>query len=122
MSLAIDLVGLSQLLAAAVVGSRTRCVRGDTESCDRLASLARWVQQEDERTSDDALQWAGRVRPDQGKPISRIPAPTAGATDLLSRLSEYYAKQIARDWNTKDERSGFVGFVLRFNVKGELSS
>jgi hypothetical protein len=66
MSLAIDSVGLSQLLAAAVVGSRTRCVRGDTEGCDRLASLARWVQQEDERTSDDALQagWAGRVRPD----------------------------------------------------------
>src|ERR1700688_2081106 len=88
MSLAIDSVGLSQLLAAAVVGSRTRCVRGDTEGCDRVAALARWVQQEDERTGDDALPagWAGRVRPDQGKPISRIPAPTAGATDLLSRI------------------------------------
>lgn len=26
-------------------------------------------------------------------------------------LSEEYATQIARDWNTKDERSGFAGFV-----------
>ena len=32
-------------------------------------------------------------------------------------LSEQYAIQIARDWNTKDERSGFVGYVVRFQVK-----
>src|SRR5436190_17268758 len=40
-------------------------------------------------------------------------------TDLRIRalLSEHYAVQIARDWDTKDERSGFVGYVLRFNVK-----
>lgn len=35
-------------------------------------------------------------------------------------LNEEYATQIARDWNTKDERSGFVGFVLRFNVQTEF--
>ena len=29
-------------------------------------------------------------------------------------LNEDYATQIARDWNTKDERSGFAGYVLRF--------
>jgi len=33
-------------------------------------------------------------------------------------LNEEYATQIARDWNTKDERSGFVGYVLRFHVRG----
>jgi hypothetical protein len=27
-----------------------------------------------------------------------------------------YARQIARDWNTKDERSGFAGYVLRFEI------
>jgi hypothetical protein len=27
-----------------------------------------------------------------------------------------YATQIARDWNTKDEGSGFAGYVLRFSV------
>jgi hypothetical protein len=35
-------------------------------------------------------------------------------------LSQEYAVQIARDWNTKDERSGFVGYVLRFEVKSSF--
>ena len=35
-------------------------------------------------------------------------------------LNEEYAKQIARDWNTKDESSGFAGYVLRFNVQTEF--
>ena len=35
-------------------------------------------------------------------------------------LTEEYATQIARDWNTKDERSGFAGFVLRFRVRTEF--
>ncbi len=29
-------------------------------------------------------------------------------------LSQEYAEQIARDWNTKDERSGYVGYVTEF--------
>lgn len=35
-------------------------------------------------------------------------------------LNEEYATQIARDWNTKDESSGFAGYVLRFNVQTEF--
>lgn len=35
-------------------------------------------------------------------------------------LNEEYATQIARDWNTKDERSGFVGYVLRFEVNNDF--
>jgi hypothetical protein len=35
-------------------------------------------------------------------------------------LNEEYATQIARDWNTKDERSGFAGYVLKFNVRTEF--
>jgi hypothetical protein len=35
-------------------------------------------------------------------------------------LGEQYATQIARDWNTKDEASGFVGYVLRFRVRTEF--
>ena len=35
-------------------------------------------------------------------------------------LNERYAVQIARDWNTKDERSGFVGYVLQFCVRNEF--
>jgi hypothetical protein len=34
-------------------------------------------------------------------------------------LTQEYAEQIARDWNTKDERSGFVGYVLEFEVDPE---
>ena len=35
-------------------------------------------------------------------------------------LTEEYATQIARDWNTRDERSGFAGYVLRFFVRAEF--
>ncbi|MBD2537236.1 hypothetical protein [Coleofasciculus sp. FACHB-SPT36] len=35
-------------------------------------------------------------------------------------LTEAYAVQIARDWNTKDEASGYVGYVTRFYVKTEF--
>jgi hypothetical protein len=31
-------------------------------------------------------------------------------------LTETYAVEIARDWNTKDAASGFAGFVTRFAV------
>ena len=34
-------------------------------------------------------------------------------------LSEEYATQIARDWNTKDEMSDFEGYVLKFNVRSD---
>ena len=34
-------------------------------------------------------------------------------------LNYEYAVQIARDWNTKDEKSGFVGYVTRFKVRSE---
>jgi hypothetical protein len=32
-------------------------------------------------------------------------------------LSEEYAVAIAREWNTKDATSGFVGYVLRFAIR-----
>ena len=31
-------------------------------------------------------------------------------------LNQEYAVQIARDWNTKDQASGYVGYVTRFRV------
>ena len=33
--------------------------------------------------------------------------------------NQAYAEQIARDWNTKDERSDFTGYVLMFAVEAE---
>jgi hypothetical protein len=32
-------------------------------------------------------------------------------------LNEEYAAGIARNWNTKDEASGYVGYVTRFQVR-----
>ncbi len=37
-------------------------------------------------------------------------------------LTESYAVQIARDWNTKDAASGFAGYVTRFSVRADLLS
>lgn len=37
-------------------------------------------------------------------------------------LNEEYATQIARDWNTKDAASGFVGYVTRFAVRADWLS
>jgi len=37
-------------------------------------------------------------------------------------LNEDYATQIAREWNTKDEASGFMGYVTRFKVKADYLS
>jgi hypothetical protein len=37
-------------------------------------------------------------------------------------LNEEYATGIARDWNTKDEASGYVGYVTRFRVRTEYLS
>ncbi len=34
-------------------------------------------------------------------------------------LTEEYAVQIARDWNTRDAASGYVGYVTRFQVRQE---
>jgi len=35
-------------------------------------------------------------------------------------LEYEYAVQIARDWNTKDAASGFVGFVTKFEVDAKF--
>ena len=37
-------------------------------------------------------------------------------------LNLEYATQIARDWNTKDAQSGWVGYVLKFQVESEFLS
>ena len=34
-------------------------------------------------------------------------------------LSKEYAAQIAREWNVKDEFSGYIGYVLEFEVSDE---
>ena len=35
-------------------------------------------------------------------------------------LNREYAEQIARDWNTKDAASGYVGYVTQFRVRADF--
>lgn len=37
-------------------------------------------------------------------------------------VEESYAVQIARDWNTKDPISGYVGYVTRFKIDADYLS
>jgi hypothetical protein len=37
-------------------------------------------------------------------------------------LNEYYAVQIARDWNPKDAASGYASYVTRFQVGADFLS
>jgi hypothetical protein len=46
----------------------------------------------------------------------RFPPRLEGQPIFYPVLSEAYATKIARDWNTKDPASGYVGHVLRFEV------
>jgi hypothetical protein len=47
----------------------------------------------------------------------RFPPRLASQPIFYLVLTEDYAISIARDWNTKDPNSGFVGYVLRFEVR-----
>jgi hypothetical protein len=49
--------------------------------------------------------------------LRRFPPRLAEQPIFYPVLAEEYATQIARGWNTKDERSGLVGYVVRFEVK-----
>ena len=45
-----------------------------------------------------------------------FPPRLAGQPIFYPVLAEAYAIEIARDWNTRDEASGYAGFVTRFAV------
>lgn len=48
--------------------------------------------------------------------FSRFPPRLPAQPIFYPVLTEAYATEIARDWNTRDEPSGFTGYVLRFHV------
>jgi hypothetical protein len=50
----------------------------------------------------------------------RFPARLPTQPIFYPVLEEAYAVKIARDWNTKDERSGNVGFVTAFHVRTDF--
>ena len=52
--------------------------------------------------------------------FSAFPPRLAHQPIFYPVLNEAYAVQIARDWNTKDAASGFVGYVTRFAVRTDF--
>lgn len=51
---------------------------------------------------------------------TRFPPRLAGQPIFYPVLNEQYAVKIARDWDTKDPASGYVGYVLRFAVDADF--
>lgn len=49
--------------------------------------------------------------------FKRFPPRLEGQPIFYPVLNEEYATYIAREWNTKDAFSGFIGYVLRFSVR-----
>lgn len=46
----------------------------------------------------------------------RFPPRLEGQPFFYPVLALEYARQIANDWNTKEARSGFAGFVTKFEI------
>jgi hypothetical protein len=49
--------------------------------------------------------------------FTAFPPRLEGQPVFYPVLNEEYATFIAREWNTKDAASGYVGYVLRFHVR-----
>jgi hypothetical protein len=49
--------------------------------------------------------------------FTRFPTRLEGQPIFYPVLNEEYATFIAREWNTSDANSGYVGYVLRFSVQ-----
>lgn len=62
---------------------------------------------------------AERARFGRRDRLSGLSAAPSRAAIFFPVLNRQYAEQIARDWNTKDERSGYSGYVLEFEVDTE---
>jgi hypothetical protein len=52
--------------------------------------------------------------------FQRFPPRLPGQPFFYPVANEEYATQIARDWNTQDEVSGWTGYVLRFRIRSEF--
>ena len=55
----------------------------------------------------------------RGSGFRAFPPRLQGQPFFYPVLTREYAEQIAREWNTRDPRSGLAGYVLRFEVRAE---
>lgn len=54
--------------------------------------------------------------------IGRFRRVLAGTADFYPVLNQRYAQEIAGRWNTRDARSGYRGYVTRFEVEDRYIS
>jgi hypothetical protein len=52
--------------------------------------------------------------------FKEFPPRLPGQPFFYPVLNEQYATQIARDWNTRDPKSDYTGYVLRFSVEARF--
>jgi hypothetical protein len=64
----------------------------------------------------------GRIELDliQRSGLKAFPPRLEGQPIFYPVLNEEYATFIAREWNTKDAASGYIGYVLRFSVRKDF--
>jgi hypothetical protein len=51
-----------------------------------------------------------------------FPTTSGFSANFLSCIERRICQKIARDWNTKDAASGYVGYVTKFSVQSEYLS
>jgi hypothetical protein len=56
----------------------------------------------------------------EGSGFRRFPPRLSHQPIFYPVLNREYAEKIARDWNTVDEASGYVGYVTRFKVRRDF--
>ena len=54
--------------------------------------------------------------------MRRFPPRLAWQPIFYPVIDEEYAVRIAREWNTKDAASGYVGYVTRFGIRSDFLS
>ncbi len=64
----------------------------------------------------------GQIEYDLIQSSGRFPPRLSIQPIFYPVLNEAYATKIARDWNTKDAASGYVGYVLKFQVRTSFLS
>ena len=103
------------------VGVRVGTPSPDSESRLRVPTLTPTLTGND-RIPNDAVPPVGKAELDliANSGFARFPPRLPGQPIFYPVLTESYATEIARDWNTRDRASGYAGYVLRFQVDSEF--
>ena len=90
-----------------------------------LLGAERLVRQDERMSPGTITLWrpVGQAELDliEASAWRRFPPRLLGQPIFYPVLNQAYATKIARDWNTKDPASGYVGYVLQFAVDSDYA-